>query len=178
MRLRRRFVFQIVDGCTLTLMAKASKPKNGKSWKMKLQEDHPSHGSVVEIPLRMQNRLGEGTMLIPRPRDVDALVRKVRKGNVLRLSELREKLAGDAGADYACPLTTGIFLRIVAEAAEEARVEGAGRVTPYWRVVRDDGQLIDKFPGGVEAHAAKLRAEGIPVGVKGRSSKLRVLALN
>ena len=55
-----------------------------------------------------------------------------------------------------CPITTGIFVRIAAEAAEEQLEQGIERVTPYWRVVRDDGSLIARFPGG----AARLRAEG------------------
>ena len=37
------------------------------------------------------------------------------------MSNLRSRLAKDAGADIACPMTTGIFLKIVAFAAEENR---------------------------------------------------------
>lgn len=63
-------------------------------------------------------------------------------------------------ADVTCPLTSGIFVRIVAEAAEEDRRNGKKRITPYWRVVKDDGSLKDKFPGGAKAQAKLLRAEG------------------
>jgi len=59
-----------------------------------------------------------------------------------------------------CPLTTGIFVRIVAEAAEEERRDGKKQVTPYWRVIRDDGSLNEKFPGGVAAQARRLKEEG------------------
>jgi len=34
------------------------------------------------------------------------------------------------------------------------------RITPYWRVVKDDGRLNPKFAGGVEAQTARLEAEG------------------
>ena len=57
-------------------------------------------------------------------------------------------------------MTTGIFVRIAAEAAEEDRRNGKTRITPYWRVIRDDGSLNDKFPGGVEHQAACLKLEG------------------
>ena len=59
-----------------------------------------------------------------------------------------------------CPLVTGIFLRIVAEAAEEDARGGKPEITPYWRVVRDDGSLNDRFPGGPSAQARRLEAEG------------------
>ncbi len=49
-----------------------------------------------------------------------------------------------------CPLTTGIFLRIAAEAAGEDDGSGKTRITPYWRVVKDDDSLNPEFPGGME----------------------------
>ena len=79
------------------------------------------------------------------------------------MRQLRERLARDGGADVTCPLTTGIFVRIVAEAAEEDRRAGKKQIAPYWRVVRDDGSLNEKFPGGPRAQARKLRAEGFAI---------------
>ena len=129
-----------------------------KSWKEKLHNQ--DHSKIVQIPARMAKRLGTGTMLIPKPLDVDALIRKARKGKLLTVSEIRSKLARDNKVDTACPLTTGIFVRIVAEAAEEDLRDGKKQVTPYWRVIRDDGSLNEKFPGGVNAQARRLREEG------------------
>ncbi len=102
----------------------------------------------------------KGRMLIPRPLDVDALMRKIQKGKLATVTQIRERLASDFGADYTCPLTAGIFLRLAAEAAEEDLREGRKRITPYWRVVKEGGSLNEKFPGGVEAQAARLREEG------------------
>lgn len=135
----------------------------GKTWRQKLEEDHPNHGKIVPIPRKFEKRFGHGTMLIPSPRAVDAILRKVRKGKVLTQSALRERLAADGGADSACPMTTGIFVRIVAEAAEEDARAGKKRITPYWRLVRDDGKLIEKFPGGPRAQARRLREEGLTI---------------
>ncbi len=111
-----------------------------------------------------------GRMLISTPREIDAVVRGVRKGQVLPAGELRDRLARTHNADYTCTLTTGIFLRIVAEAAEEERALGKARVTPWWRVVRDDGSLNDKMPGGVDGHARHLREEGIALERKGKAN--------
>lgn len=126
-------------------------------WREKL--DKPQEPKVVAIPPKM-SRFGKGTMLIPTPKLVDTLIRKVPKGKLVTVGELRRKLAADFSADVACPLTTGIFVRIAAEAAEEDRANGRQRITPYWRIVKDDGSLNPKFPGGVEQQVRYLRAEG------------------
>ena len=129
-----------------------------KSWREKL--DNPNLPKVVKIPANMRKQLGRGTMLIPSPRDVDALIRKVPKGGLITVGRLREDLARKFAADVTCPLTTGIFVRIAAEAAEEDAREGKKRITPYWRVIKDDGSMNPKFPGGVAAQSERLRDEG------------------
>jgi hypothetical protein len=132
--------------------------KSRTSWREKM--DNPDLPKVVGVPPSMQKQLGPGSMVIPSPRDVEALIRTVRKGSVVTVARLRETLAGKYAADVACPLTTGIFVRIAAEAAEEEARAGKIRITPYWRVVKDDGSLNPKFPGGAARQAERLRAEG------------------
>ncbi len=83
-------------------------PKNFRSrtsWREKLERT--DHSRIVEIPAAMAKRLGTGTMLIPKPLDVDALIRKTRKGNLVTVSEIRSRLARDNNVEVACPLTTG-----------------------------------------------------------------------
>jgi hypothetical protein len=87
-------------------------------------------------------------------------VRTVPRGKLVTVGRIRRHLAGPFKADSTCPLTTGIFLRIISEAAEEDRRAGKKDITPYWRVIKDDGRLNPKFPGGVEAHAERLAQEG------------------
>ena len=139
-------------------------------WREKLEKEHADHGKVVDVPPKMQKRFGTGTMLIPKPLDVDALIRKIPKGQVVTVSQLRGKLAKDVHADSACPMTTGIFIRIVAETAEEDSQAGRRRITPYWRVIKTDGSLNPKFPGGVEAQGAHLREEGHTI-IPGKGKK-------
>lgn len=128
------------------------------SWREKLERT--DHSKIVEIPASMAKRLGTGTMVIPKPLDVDAQIRNTRKGKLVTVSEIRSRLARDNRVDVACPLTTGIFIRIAAEAAEEDRRNGKKVVTPYWRVIRDDGSLNEKFPGGAKAQSQRLKEEG------------------
>jgi len=119
------------------------------------------------------SRFGSGMMLIPTPKLVDEMIRKIPKGKLVTVSELRRKLAFDFKADVTCPLTTGIFVRIAAEAAEEDRNHGRKRITPYWRVVKDDGTFNPKLPGGVGQQTRTLRAEGFEVSTSGKSPRVR-----
>ena len=50
---------------------------------------------IVDIPPKMEKRFGKGKMLIPKPLDIDALIRKVKKGKLVTQSQIREKLAND-----------------------------------------------------------------------------------
>ena len=104
-----------------------------------------------------------GRMLIASPLAVERVIRAVPEGRVVTLGALRAALARDHRADYTCPLTTGRFLRIVALAAEEERAAGRGPLAPYWRVVQDDGALVEALPGGVAAQARALDREGVVV---------------
>jgi len=135
-------------------------PKIRKTWRQKLEEKHPEHGKVVDVPPKMQNRFLVGKMLIPKPLDINALIHGVPKGKLATVIQIRDRLAKDAQANCCCPLTTGIFLRIVAEVAEEDLRSGKEKVTPYWRVVKADGSLNKRFPGGVQAQATRLEKEG------------------
>ena len=109
-------------------------------------------------------------MVIPSPVEVDALMKEVPKGRVVTINELRAALAARHKADFACPLTTGIFSWIAAHAAAEAEAAGAKRVTPYWRTLKNGGELNPKYPGGVEGIARRLRAEGHTILQKGKRS--------
>jgi alkylated DNA nucleotide flippase Atl1 len=135
-----------------------SKFKSRTPWKEKLEKEQQPR--IVEVPPKMQKAWGSGTMLIATPLLVDAEVRKVKKGKLTTVGQIMGSLARQFKADCTCPMTTGIFLRIVAEAAEEDRADGKKQITPYWRVLKSDGSLNEKYPGGAKAQAAKLRSEG------------------
>lgn len=126
--------------------------KTGKTWREKLEKGQEP--KVVDDPR------GRGRMLIPKPLDVDALIRRIQRGKLATVAQIRERLAKDFHADFTCPMTTGIFLRIAAETAEEDFSQGEKQITPYWRVIKEDGNLNEKFPGGTEAQAVHLREEG------------------
>jgi len=133
--------------------------KKKKSWREKLADDK-GLPKVDEVSGKMTKRWGTGKMVIPAPREVDALMRQVPKGRLVTINELRAALARKHKADFACPITTGIFSWIAAHAAAEAEAEGKKRVTPYWRTLKTGGEVNPKYPGGIDALAKRLRAEG------------------
>jgi alkylated DNA nucleotide flippase Atl1 len=67
-------------------------------------------------------------------------------------------------------------LNIVARAAREMEVMGIEGSAPWWRVVKSDGSLNDKFPGGIAEQARRLGTEGISLVAKGKNG-LRVQAV-
>ncbi|UCH89487.1 MAG: MGMT family protein [Thermoplasmata archaeon] len=102
----------------------------------------------------------KGKMVVPNPLDIDALMRKIPRGKLVTVDQIREKMAKDFQVDFTCPMTTGMFIRMAGEAAEEDLTKGKKRITSYWRVIKIDGSLNPKFPGGVEAQAIHLKEEG------------------
>jgi len=138
-----------------------------KSWREKLANAKglPRIGQVTG---KLTRRWGAGTFVIPAPREVDALMKQVPKGRVVTVNDLRAVLTRKYHTDFACPLTTGIFSWIAAHAAAEAEAAGKKRITPYWRTLKTGGEINPKYPGGAEAVATRLRAEGHQIIAKGK----------
>ena len=142
--------------------------KTRKSWKEKL-EDSKDLPKVVKIPERMKAKWGKGTLVIPAPKDVDEMMRRVPKRKVTTIKHIRTALATKHSTTMACPLTTGIFAWIAANAAEEAVAAGPrARITPYWRTLKAGGVLNEKYPGGIDRQKQQLEAEGHTVVKQGK----------
>jgi alkylated DNA nucleotide flippase Atl1 len=138
-----------------------------KSWREKL-EDSKGLPKVEKITGQMIKRWGTGTIVIPAPMEVDEIMKKVPEGKVTTINEIRAALAKKHGATIGCPITTGIFAWISANAAEEERKEGQKNTTPYWRTLKTGGVINEKYPGGVETQKKLLEKEGHEVVQKGK----------
>jgi hypothetical protein len=134
-------------------------------WAVKLRPDMKH--DVVRDPK------GRGKLLLPTPLLVAKEISAIPSGALVTFPVLRTRLAQRFKADLACPLMTGIFFNIIAEAAEEQLAAGDSPIAPYWRVVREDGSLSPKTPSGPERQAEHLRLEGHVV--KPRRDKLEVV---
>ncbi len=144
--------------------------KKKKSWREKLM-DKKDLPKVVKISDRMAGRWGTkpgDTLVIPAPIEVDEFMRKVPKGKLTTINEIRKALARKHKATIGCPITTGIFARIAAEVAAEDRAEGKKNITPYWRILKEGGVINEKYPGGIPDQRKLLEKEGHQVIKKGK----------
>ncbi len=137
-----------------------------KSWHDKLL-DSKDLPKVEKITKRMSKRWGTGTVVIPAPIEVDEIMRKVPRGKLITINEIRSCLAKKHHATIGCPVTTGIFAWIAAYAAEETAIDREN-ITPYWRTLKGAGELNPKYPGGIPHLKQLLEAEGHTVIPKGK----------
>ncbi len=140
--------------------------KQSRTFREKLA-DSKDFPRVQPLTSGMRQRYGTGTILLPAPWEVDALMRQVRRGQVTTINEIRALLARRHGATVACPIVTGIHARIAAGAAGEDETSGRKRVTPYWRTLKGEGELNGKYPGGLAVQRRRLEAEGRHVIARG-----------
>ncbi len=68
-----------------------------KTWQEKL-EDSKDLPKVVEITPDMSQRWGTGTVCIPAPIEVDEIMRRVPKGKLITINQIREIVARKHGA--------------------------------------------------------------------------------
>jgi len=139
----------------------------GKSWSEKLR-DSKDLPRVEKITDKMSKRWGTGTVVIPAPMEVNDMMRRVPEGKLITINEMRAALAKKHGATIGCPMTTGIFAWIAANAAEEQRQKGENIITPYWRTLKTGGVINPKYPGGVEVQKKLLEKEGHEAVQKGK----------
>lgn len=146
--------------------------KKKPTWQEKLV-DSKGGPKVSVIDGKLRKLWGEGTVVIPAPLEVDGYMRQVPRGRVTTINEIRCALAVKHGATIGCPITTGIFAWIAANAAEEQKQEGKTGIAPYWRTLKVKGMINEKYPGGVIAQTALLEQEGHSVVKKGKNSYVK-----
>jgi hypothetical protein len=91
-----------------------------KSCRKKLQKE--MEPKVMDTP--------RGKILVPRPLEVDAMMRRVKKGRLVTQTQLRQRLGKNFGADDACPMTTGIHVAPGPERSESWRITLMVRTRP------------------------------------------------
>jgi len=131
-----------------------------KSWSDKLSTGIPK---VETIDRPFAGFPAGATMLVSSPREVQELVAGLQKGQCLTIPDVRAALAKQHGADFTCPLTTSIFLRIVSEAAWDAHLAGEpiDRITPFWRAIAPNDKIAKKLRCGIDFIENARRSEGI-----------------
>jgi hypothetical protein len=119
-----------------------------KTWKEKLNSK-----KQPEVKLLTFNFAGlkEGSkMLVSSPLEIDEYIKQIPKGNFINIDKMKSDLAKKHKADGVCPVTTAIFLRIVAESAIEDLNAGMtkNKVTPFWRIIEPGSKIAEKLEFG------------------------------
>ncbi|MCL2325683.1 MAG: MGMT family protein [Proteobacteria bacterium] len=109
-------------------------------------------------------RFGGSKMLIAAPMQYNAIMTKIPFGKLTTLDRIRMHLAKEANADVTCAMTAGIFVNMCAHAS----VERGDALFPYWRTLKRDGELNEKYPGGMDEQRQKLESEGHQIVQKGK----------
>jgi len=135
-----------------------------KSYTEKLYDSKDMPKIVEVTDPKAVARYGGTRMLIAPPLAYDEIMKKVPKGKVITSDNIRDYLARKHGADYTCQLTAGIFINIVAHASVERKTDE----TPYWRTLKKDGELNEKYPEGIEGQKLRLEMEGHTIIQKGK----------
>ncbi len=130
---------------------------------LKLQKRFPCYNAVH----KMGAEAGDEVVLA-NPSEVVVVMKQVPKGMLITLTEICQTLAKKHHVKGCCSLTTGIFTMTAANAAEEAAAQGSSLDIPYWRTLKVDGFLNEKYPGGVLVHKKLLEQEGFTVLSKGK----------
>ena len=146
-----------------------------KTWQEKL-EDKASLPKVLKLERRfpcynavhkMGAEVGDDVVLV-NPSEVVDVMKQVPRGQLITIVETCKHIAEQHDVQACCSLTTGIFIMTAAHAVEEASSEGILIDIPYWRTLKADGFLNEKYPGGQEEHKKLLEAEGFEIIAKGR----------
>lgn len=111
------------------------------------QLDIPDVIEIRPVPEGRRNLRAGQLTLFPNGRAVDEIVRTIPRGRAISQKELRAELAMKHGADVVCPVTTGVCLRTVAEAAYEAFAGGTpiDEIAPVWRVLDAKAPALKKL---------------------------------
>jgi hypothetical protein len=131
-------------------MAKTVKPKKPTDWRKRFGAAKDPH--VVMLSAPFAGVPAGAMMLISSPGDIARYVAAIPSGETRTTARLRSDLARRAKADAMCPVTTSIYLRVVAELALDELEAGKpmDEVVPFWRVIEPKDKLAAKLSCGAE----------------------------
>ncbi|MEO0082773.1 MAG: MGMT family protein [candidate division WOR-3 bacterium] len=133
---------------------------------IKLEKHKPCYNALHKMGINEGERI-----VLVNPSEIMPLMAKVPKGKVITIREICQKIAKNHKVKGCCTLTTGIFIMIIANAVQEAIAKKEKSMLakiPYWRTLKAEGFLNEKYPGGLESHKKLLESEGHNIISKGK----------
>ncbi len=133
---------------------------------LKLEKSFPCYNAVHKMGAN------EGDLVIlVNVSEIWPLMAAVPKGSLTTISEICKHIAKKHEVKGCCTLTTGIFIMSIANAVEEAIASGDKSFLiniSYWRTLKADGFLNEKYPQGLEGHKIRLEDEGYKIIARGK----------
>ena len=119
-------------------------PRAKKTWGEKMKAKPPHHVILAKdfagIP--------KGSKLhISSPEEIAAELKTIPLGSIMSIQAFRRRLAEKNKCDATCPVSTSIFLRIVAEYTWEEFNSSSSiqDLAPFWRVVESSSPMAKKL---------------------------------
>ncbi len=134
-----------------------------KDFNAMMNEDKGMPKIQIVTDKKTIQRYGGTKMFFAPPFYYDELIKRVPKGKLITIGQMRDYLAKQNNADFTDPMTAGIFVQIVAWASYQRNID----ITPYWRVLKSDGELNIKYPEAIELQKRLLEEEGHMIITKG-----------
>lgn len=131
---------------------------------LKDNKDMPKYVKITDQ--RSIEKYGGDNMFFAPPIAYDEIMKRVPYGKVITVGMIRDYFAKKNNADFTDPITAGIFTSIVAWASYQRDKDE----TPYWRTLKANGELNQKYPEGIEFQKKKLENEGHTIIQKGRKN--------
>ncbi len=126
---------------------------------------------IHTITPEWEHKYGKGKILIPAPRDIEKIIRQVKKGKLITVEMIRDRLAKEKNVKLTGSTPTSIYWKKIALASEEEQIQNKNPITPYWRVLKLNGLINEKLPGGLERQQELLKKEGHKIELYGKRKK-------
>jgi hypothetical protein len=119
--------------------------KDKHSWAVKLAKPRNPKRVLTDVPFA---GIPPGSMLfVGTPEIVANYVKKIPRGETRTIERMRREIARNNDCDAMCPVSTAIFLRMVAECAWDQLRDGKtlDKVVPFWRIIEPGSTIAKKL---------------------------------
>ena len=164
--LEQSHCISVIDRLSLKKEVAKMANENRKDFNAMLHDSKDMPKFQIITDQKSIEKYGGSRMFFAPPIDYDNVMKKIPYGKVITIGKIREYFAKLNGADFTEPITAGIFVSIAAWASYQRTDDE----TPYWRTLKANGELNEKYPNGIEAQKEKLEAEGHTILQKGRKT--------
>ena len=128
-----------------------------KSWKEKFFSK--DNFEIKTIQKNFCGHVAGSKMLIPTPLMIQEYINQIESGKISEIETMRNDLAIENGADFTCPMTTGIFLKIVAEYNYEKLNQKRFDICPFWRIIDPNSKFSERLSFDKNLIASKRNKE-------------------